>query len=63
MSLDNRKNNSYGTEVFDVHRFAGKHPLLSQLIRENEVLFECGSEAPSPSKDYGHIQINFNQVK
>ena len=49
-------------EVMDTQKFFREHPLLFELIGKNGVLFECDGEAPSPSKDYGQLQINLNQV-
>ena len=57
---NNRKNDL--NQVCDMRRFVKEHPLLSKLFREDGVLFECDGEAPSPSKDYGQIQISMDQV-
>jgi hypothetical protein len=45
-----------------MNKFLQEHPFLSGLVGKNGVLFECYGDAPSPSKDYGQIQININQV-
>lgn len=49
-------------KLFDIHKFVQEHPLLSKRLGKDGILFESGCEAPSPSKDYGHIQINIDQV-
>jgi len=50
-------------EIFDIHKFLNNHPFLSELIKsKNGILFECYGDAPSPSKDYGQIQINIDQI-
>jgi hypothetical protein len=56
-------NNAYPIQKSDIHQFLKEHPFLSTLISEDGVLFECCGEAPSPSKDYGQIQINLDKVK
>ncbi|CAF3755946.1 unnamed protein product [Rotaria sp. Silwood1] len=48
--------------IIDIRKYLKEHPLLSKLVGENEILFEYGSIAPSPSKDYGQIEINFDEV-
>ncbi|CAF1245929.1 unnamed protein product [Rotaria sordida] len=48
--------------MFDTDKYLKEHPLLSKLVGENKILFECSAIAPSPSKDYGRIEINFDQV-
>jgi hypothetical protein len=49
---------TYPIETCDIQRFLKEHPLLSTLIREDGVVFQYDGEAPSPSKDYGQLQIN-----
>ncbi len=55
-------NNGYPLQTCDIHKFLKEHPFLSELIGEDGILFECAAEAPSPSKDYGQIQINLDKV-
>ncbi len=47
---------------YDIKKFLNDHPFLSKLIRKDGVLFECYGTAPSPSKDYGQIQITIDKV-
>ncbi len=49
-------------QTCDIRRFRKEHPFLSELLREDGVLFECDGEAPSPSKDYGQLQITMDKV-
>lgn len=42
--------------------FFRDHPFLAELIRTDGILFECYATAPSPSKDYGQIQILLDKV-
>lgn len=49
-------------ETCDIRRFKKEHPFLSALLREDGVIFECDSQAPAPSKDYGQLQITTDQV-
>jgi F-box protein 36 len=49
-------------ETCDVHVFIKNHPFLSTLLRKDGVLFECDGDAPSPSKDYGQLQITLDKV-
>jgi hypothetical protein len=58
----NRIMANYTNETCDMNKFLQEHPFLSGLVGKNGVLFECYGDAPSPSKDYGQIQININQV-
>jgi hypothetical protein len=46
----------------DIREFLSDHPFLSELIRKDGILFECYGDAPSPSKDYGQIQIKIDKV-
>jgi hypothetical protein len=55
-------NNTNPYQICDVHQFRKEHPFLSQLLREDGVLFECDGQAPSPSKDYGQLQITMDKV-
>ena len=49
-------------QTCDIHHFMKQHPFLSQLLRKDGILFECDGEAPSPSKDYGQLQISLDKV-
>ena len=49
-------------ETCDVQKFRKEHPFLSALFRKDGILFECDSQAPSPSKDYGQLQITMDKV-
>ncbi len=49
--------------IIDMRKFFNEHPFLFELIEKNGILFEFYGDAPSPSKDYGQIQINLHQVK
>ncbi len=49
-------------QICDIRRFKKEHPLLSKLLRDDGVLFECDGEAPSPSKDYGQLQVTTDKV-
>ncbi|CAF3079165.1 unnamed protein product [Rotaria sp. Silwood2] len=62
MSISLYTNNNKRIKIIDIHKYLKEHKLLSKFVGENEILFEYGSIAPSPSKDYGHIEINFNEV-
>lgn len=53
---------TYPIQTFDVPQFLKQHPLLSTLVSKNGVLFECDGDAPSPSKDYGQLQISVDRV-
>jgi len=53
---------SHTNEICNLRKFLKKHPLLSELIGKDEILFECYGDAPSPSKDYGQIQISIDKV-
>ncbi|UJR37515.1 hypothetical protein I4U23_030217 [Adineta vaga] len=49
-------------ETCDVQKFKKEHPFLATFFREDGILFECDSQAPSPSKDYGQLQITMDKV-
>ena len=49
-------------QTCDMHSFVKEHSFLAQLIRDDGVIFECDGEAPSPSKDYGQLQITMDKV-
>lgn len=49
-------------ETCDLQKFKKEHPFLSALFRKDGVLFECDGQAPSPSKDYGQLQITTDKV-
>jgi hypothetical protein len=49
-------------QTCDIRLFKKQHPFLSQLLRDDGILFECDGEAPSPSKDYGQLQITMDKV-
>lgn len=55
-------NNTYPHQTCDIRRFKKEHPFLSELLRTDGIIFECDAQAPSPSKDYGQIQITLDQV-
>ncbi|CAF3426316.1 unnamed protein product [Rotaria socialis] len=62
MNLDNDDDNFNSKKSFNIHEYLKEHPLLAGIIVKNEILFECHGEAPSPSKDYGQIEINLDQI-
>jgi hypothetical protein len=62
MTVGENINNVYPIQTCDIHKFIKAHPFLSQLLRKDGVLFECDGDAPSPSKDYGQLQINLDKV-
>ncbi len=49
-------------QICDIRRFKKEHPFLSELLRDDGILFECDGEAPAPSKDYGQLQITMDKV-
>ncbi len=57
-----QNNNASLPQICDIRRFKKEHPFLSTLLREDGILFECDGEAPSPSKDYGQLQITMDKV-
>jgi hypothetical protein len=63
MTVGENINNIYPIQTCDIHKFLKEHPFLSQLLRKDGILFECDGDAPSPSKDYGQLQINLDKVK
>ena len=55
--------NAHTVETCDIRRFKKEHPFLAELLRNDDgVIFECDAQAPSPSKDYGQLQITDKQV-
>ncbi|CAF1565471.1 unnamed protein product [Rotaria magnacalcarata] len=62
MNLDNDSDNINSKKSFNIHEYLKEHSLLARIIVRNQILFECHGEAPSPSKDYGQIEINFDQI-
>ena len=54
--------NAHPIETCDLRRYARNYPFLFHLIPADGVLFQCDGDAPSPSKDYGQLQINLDQV-
>ena len=54
--------NANPIETCDIRRYARNYPFLFHLIPADGVLFQCDGDAPSPSKDYGQLQINLDQV-
>ncbi len=63
MTVGENINNIYPIQTCDIHKFLKEHSFLSQLLRKDGILFECDGDAPSPSKDYGQLQINLDKVK
>lgn len=55
--------NGYPLQTCDIRRFKKEHPFLSELLRDDEIIFECDAQAPSPSKDYGQLQITLDKVR
>ena len=49
--------------ICDMRQYFKDHPLLAQLLPTTGVILECDAQAPSPSKDYGQLQINLDRVK
>ncbi|UJR08718.1 hypothetical protein I4U23_012975 [Adineta vaga] len=62
MPSNSTTNNIYPIQTCDINQYLKEHPFLATLIHKNGVLFECDGDAPSPSKDYGQLQINFDRV-
>ncbi|CAF1325268.1 unnamed protein product [Adineta steineri] len=62
MSSYKNTNTTYPIQTFDVPKFLKEHPFLSGLLKKDGNLFQCDGDAPSPSKDYGQLQINSNTV-
>ena len=56
------KTNTPVIQICDTRRFKKEHPFLSELLRDDGVLFECDGQAPSPSKDYGQLQVTTDKV-
>lgn len=50
-------------ENFDLKQVLNGRPFLLNLLVNKTSLLECDAQAPSPSKDYGRLEINLNQVK
>jgi len=61
-TISGNNKNAYPIQTCDIHRFKKEHPFLSELLRDDGVLFECDGQAPSPSKDYGQLQITLDKV-
>lgn len=63
LTTSSKQNQHVSTpETCDIRRFKKEHPFLSALLRDDGVIFECDAQAPSPSKDYGVLQITTDQV-
>ncbi|CAF0783538.1 unnamed protein product [Adineta steineri] len=62
VSGHNNKDNLPLHQTCDINQFRKEHPFLSKLLREDGILFECDSQAPSPSKDYGQLQVTMDKV-
>ncbi|CAF0766433.1 unnamed protein product [Rotaria sordida] len=56
------KKNVHPHETCNMRHFMKQHPLLSQVLHEDGILFECDGQAPAPSKDYGQLQITLDKV-
>lgn len=61
-NLTGQHQNSSPHQTCDMTRFKKEHPFLSQLLSNDETIFQCDAQAPSPSKDYGQIEITMNKV-
>ena len=62
ISTQKNNNQAYVHETIDARQFVKEHPFLSTLLNQDGILFECDGEAPSPSKDYGQLQITMDKV-
>ena len=60
--ITHRKNDVQADQICDVHQYFKGHHFLFSLLPENGVLFECDAQAPSPSKDYGQLQLTLDKV-
>lgn len=49
-------------QVCNVQQYEKQHKFLFALLPKNGVLFECDGQAPSPSKDYGQLQLTLDKV-
>ncbi|CAF1337061.1 unnamed protein product [Rotaria magnacalcarata] len=49
-------------QICNMRQFLKVHPFLSQLVRDDGILFECDGQAPAPSKDYGRLEITIDKV-
>lgn len=49
-------------KICHVQQYFHEHPFLASLIPKNGILFECDGDAPSPSKDYGQLQVGLDKV-
>ncbi|CAF1068028.1 unnamed protein product [Didymodactylos carnosus] len=56
------KNKSNNVYPFEFSNFKQNFHQLFDLLRKDGVVFECDAEAPSPSKDYGQLQITTDKV-
>jgi len=61
-ATDHQHKNPYPNQTCDLHRFRKEHPLLSELLSDDGIIFECNAQAPSPSKDYGQLEITMDKV-
>ena len=60
--MKSTKLNANAIETSDLREFLRQHPFLAQLIPTTGVVFQCDGDAPSPSKDYGQLEINLDKV-
>lgn len=61
-NITDHKQNAYPKQTCDIQNFRKEHPFLSKLLPDNGIIFECGAQAPSPSKDYGQLEITTDKV-
>ncbi|CAF0867557.1 unnamed protein product [Didymodactylos carnosus] len=59
---NNKSDNAYPMQTYDFNNFKQNFHQLFELVRKDGVVFECDAEAPSPSKDYGQLQITTDKV-
>lgn len=61
-ATDHHHKDPYPNQTCDLHSFRKEHRLLSELLSDDGIIFECNAQAPSPSKDYGQLEITMDKV-
>ncbi|CAF1052894.1 unnamed protein product [Adineta ricciae] len=62
MPSNSNTSTAYPPETCDTRLYLKEHPFLAALLPKTGVLFECDGDAPSPSKDYGQLQISIDKI-
>jgi hypothetical protein len=61
-SVLNMKQINSSEIIGNLRDFLIQHRLLAQILPSNGIVFQCDGTAPSPSKDYGQLEIHFDKV-